>query len=141
MILQNRGRMKWIIMLTLSVFTTFSFASPCTTGRTPLFEHTLVKAWETTVCPGQPLSLHIHSTPLIMISDIDADLVVKFVNGKVITLKFLKGVPRYFPTTISTVSHRDFDYGKGPYHFLVFGLKGEKYVPNSEGQKTPGAAT
>ncbi|MES2997806.1 MAG: hypothetical protein V4700_00570 [Pseudomonadota bacterium] len=133
--------MKWLIVLTLSVFTTFSFASTCTTGRTLLFEHKLVKAWDTTICPGHPLPLHIHSTPLIMISDTDADLVVKFVNGKEIALKFLKGVPRYFPTSISTLSHRDFDpTHKTPYHFLVFGLKGEEYVPNSE-DKTPGITT
>jgi len=140
MALQNRWFMKWIIVLTLSVFTTFSFASPCETSRTPLFEHKLVKAWETTICPGHPLPLHIHATPLIMISDTDANLVVKFDNGKTITLKFLKGVPRYFPESISIVSHRDFDPGQAPYHFLVFGLKGEKYVPNSE-DKTPGITT
>lgn len=140
MVIQNRWFIKWLIVLTLSVFTTFSFASTCETGRRLLFEHKLVKVWDTTICPGHPLPLHIHSTPLIMISDTDANLVVKFVNGKEVTLKFLKGVPRYFPTSISTVSHRDLDYGLTPYHFLVIGLKGEKFVPNSE-EKTPGITT
>lgn len=140
MILQSRWFMKWLVVLMLSAFTTISFASTCETGRKLLFEHKLVKGWETTICPGQPLPLHMHGTPLIMISDRDVNLVVEFVNGKKITLKFLKGVPRYFSTSISTLSHRDFDYSLGPYHFLVFGLKGEKYVPNSE-EKTPGITT
>ena len=138
--MENRWVTKCLILLTLFAFATFSFASPCVTGRKPLFEHKLVKAWKDTLCPGQPLPLHIHSTPLIMIFDEDADLIVKFINGKTIDLKFLKGVPRYFPTGISTVEHRDFDNAKIPYHITCFGLKGEKYVPDSL-EKTPGVDT
>lgn len=92
-------------------------------GRVPQFENAQAKVWRTRVATGDPLPLHRHDHPRIVVALHDGELDLRDSGGAVERLPIQFGHAYWLPAMAPGAMHQDVNPGREPLDLMVIELK------------------
>ncbi|HWE99698.1 MAG TPA: hypothetical protein VG248_07870 [Caulobacteraceae bacterium] len=92
-------------------------------GRIPQFENAQVKVWRTRVATGDPLPLHRHDHPRVVVALSDGELDLRNAAGAVERLPMQNGHAYWLPAMAAGAMHQDVNPGREPLDLMVVELK------------------
>ena len=96
--------------------------SAAPTGRTPQFENADVKVWKSVIAPGNPLPLHRHDHPRIIIALKGGTMNILEETGASDIQTWETGKAYWLPANPKT-QHQDVNIGKAPIEVMVVELQ------------------
>jgi beta-alanine degradation protein BauB len=96
------------------------------TQRTPHFENQEVKVWKTTVLPHQPLAMHHHDHPRVIIALTGGTMNIVDPAGHVEPHVWETGKAYWLPAMPPNTLHSDANAGNQPMEVMVVELEKEK---------------
>jgi beta-alanine degradation protein BauB len=91
--------------------------------RTPQFENEEVSVWRTVVPPNQPLPMHTHKHPRVIVALTGGTMKVAYENGSSETHEWESGKAYWLPTAEGLKLHSDVNTGTKPIEVMVVELK------------------
>jgi beta-alanine degradation protein BauB len=102
----------------------FAIAQTMTqTGREPQFENTEVKVWKSLVLPNNPLPLHRHEHPRIIIALRGGTMKILEESGQSETHEWETGKAYWLPANTPGTRHQDVNVGDKPIEVMVVELQ------------------
>jgi beta-alanine degradation protein BauB len=95
-------------------------------GRDPQFENGAVKVWKTLVLPNNPLPLHRHEHPRVLIALRGGSMKILEDSGKSELHEWQAGKAYWLDASAPGTSHQDINVGDKPIEVMVVELKNEK---------------
>jgi beta-alanine degradation protein BauB len=99
---------------------------PNQTQRFPQFENDDVKVWKSLVMPNEPLALHRHEHPRVIIALAGGTMKIVQQNGTSDTHQWETGKAYWRPASPPNTLHADVNAGDKPVQVMVVELKHEK---------------
>jgi|SRR5271168_811458 len=96
------------------------------TQRFPQFENEDVKVWKTVVLPHQPLAMHHHDHPRVIIALIGGTMNIVDPSGNVESHIWETGKAYWLPAMPPNTLHSDVNAGDKPMEVMVVELEKEK---------------
>ena len=96
------------------------------TGREPQFENGAVKVWKSLVLPGNPLPLHRHEHPRVLIALRGGSMKILEDSGKSELHEWQTGKAYWLDASAPGTSHQDINVGDKPIEVMVVELEHEK---------------
>jgi quercetin dioxygenase-like cupin family protein len=91
--------------------------------RTAQFENEEVSVWRTVVPPNQPLAMHTHKHPRVIVALTDGTMKMAYENGSSQTHEWESGKAYWLPTAEGLKVHSDVNTGSKPIEVMVVELK------------------
>lgn len=110
--------------LSLSLFACAQVADEQATGRTPQLENEHVEVWKSVIVPNQPLSMHRHDHPRVIIALKGGTLRVVNEAGESHDLTWETGSAYWLEADPPGELHGDVNEGTEPIEVMVVQLKG-----------------
>jgi len=119
---------KLVLLLAASAcITGFTVAQTMSaTGREPQFENTDVKVWKSIVLPNDPLPLHRHEHPRVIIALAGGTMKILEESGKSEIHQWQTGKAYWLPANAPGTRHQDVNIGDKPIEVIVVELQNEK---------------
>ncbi|WP_353062883.1 hypothetical protein RBB77_16520 [Tunturibacter psychrotolerans] len=95
------------------------------TQRTPQFENEDVKVWKTVVLPNQPLAMHHHDHPRVIIALTGGTMNIVEQSGATETHVWETGKAYWLPAMPPNTLHSDINAGEKPMEVMVVELEKE----------------
>ncbi len=124
--------MKRVLPLALVVATaalcglTVLHSETATSNRTPQFDKEEVKVWKTVVLPNQPLQMHRHEHPRVIIPLVGGTMKIVEQTGTSETHDWEFGHAYWLPANAPGTMHADVNVGDKPIVVMVVELEKEK---------------
>jgi len=99
---------------------------PAQTERFPQFDNDAVKVWKTVIMPKQPLALHHHDHPRVIIALTGGTIQIVDSSGSVETQHWETGKAYWLPAMAPNTLHSDNNAGDKPMEVMVVELQKEK---------------
>jgi beta-alanine degradation protein BauB len=99
---------------------------PTRTGREPQFENSSVKVWKSLVLPNNPLPLHRHEHPRVIIALRGGSMKILEDTGKSQVHEWQTGKAYWLDANAPGTQHQDINVGDGPIEVMVVELQNEK---------------
>jgi quercetin dioxygenase-like cupin family protein len=116
-----------LLLAAAACITGFSVAQTMsTTGREPQFENTDVKVWKSVVLPNDPLPLHRHEHPRVIIALTGGTMKILEETGKSEIHQWQTGKAYWLPANSPGTRHQDVNIGDKPIEVIVVELQNEK---------------
>jgi hypothetical protein len=96
------------------------------TGREPQFENTDVKVWKSLVLPNDPLPLHRHEHPRVIIALAGGTMKILEESGQSEIHQWQTGKAYWLPANAPGTRHQDLNIGDKPIEVIVVELQNEK---------------
>jgi hypothetical protein len=96
------------------------------TQRTPQFENDAVKVWKTVVLPNQPLAMHHHDHPRVIIALTGGTMNIVDPSGTTEPHHWETGKAYWLPAMPPNALHSDVNAGDKPMEVMVVELEKEK---------------
>ena len=93
--------------------------------RTPQFENDSVKVWKTVVLPNQPLAMHHHDHPRVLIALTGGTMNIVDSKGHVEPQVWETGKAYWLPANAPGTLHSDINAGEKPMEVMVVELEKE----------------
>ena len=93
------------------------------TGREPLFDNAEVKVWKSTVLPNNPLPLHRHEHPRVIVALKGGTMQVLEETGPSETHVWESGKAYWLPANPPGTRHQDVNKGDEPIEVVVVELQ------------------
>ena len=93
------------------------------TGREPQFENSEVKVWKSTVLPNDPLPLHRHEHPRVIIALSGGTMKILEESGHSETNDWKTGHAYWLPANPPGTRHQDVNVGDKPIEVMVVELQ------------------
>ena len=93
--------------------------------RTPQFENDTVKVWKTIVLPNQPLAMHHHDHPRVLIALTGGTMNIVDAKGHVEPHVWETGKAYWLPANAPGTLHSDVNAGNKPMEVMVVELEKE----------------
>ena len=93
------------------------------TGREPLFENAEVKVWKSLVVPNNPLPLHRHEHPRVIVALKGGTMKILEETGESATQKWETGKAYWLPANAPGTRHQDVNVGDQPIEVVVVELQ------------------
>ena len=100
--------------------------TPQQTQRLPQFENDDVKVWKTVVLPHQPLAMHHHDHPRVIIALIGGTMNIVDPAGHIEPHVWESGKAYWLPAMPPNTLHSDVNAGDKPMEVMVVELEKEK---------------
>lgn len=116
-------------ILTLSAITTVAFvagfaaAQSSQTGREPQFENAEVKVWKSLILPNNPLPLHRHEHPRVIIPLHGGTMKILEESGQSELHDWQPGHAYWLPANAPGTRHQDVNVGDKPIEVMVVELE------------------
>jgi beta-alanine degradation protein BauB len=116
-------------ILTLSAITTVAFvagfaaAQSSQTGREPQFENAEVKVWKSLILPNNPLPLHRHEHPRVIIPLHGGTMKILEESGQSELHDWQTGHAYWLPANAPGTRHQDVNVGDKPIEVMVVELE------------------
>jgi len=102
----------------------FALAQTMTqTGREPLFENAEVKVWKSVVLPNNPLPLHRHEHPRVLVALKGGTMKILEETGASETHQWETGKAYWLPANAPGTRHQDVNVGEAPIEVVVVELQ------------------
>jgi beta-alanine degradation protein BauB len=95
-------------------------------GREPQFENGAVRVWKSLVLPNNPLPLHRHEHPRVIIALRGGAMKILEASGKSELHEWQTGNAYWLDVSAPGTSHQDINVGDKPIEVMVVELKNEK---------------
>lgn len=99
---------------------------PPQTARTPQFENDAVKVWRSVIAPGQPLAMHRHDHPRVILALRGGTLKIVDEGGAGELNAWEAGHAYWLPANPPGRQHADVNAGDHPIEVMVVELKHER---------------
>jgi quercetin dioxygenase-like cupin family protein len=96
------------------------------TGREPQFENSEVKVWKSLVMPNNPLPLHRHEHPRVIIALTGGTMKILEESGKSEIHEWQTGKAYWLDANPPGTRHQDINVGDKPIEVMVVELKNEQ---------------
>jgi quercetin dioxygenase-like cupin family protein len=96
------------------------------TGREPQFENADVKVWKSLVLPNNPLPLHRHEHPRVLIALAGGTMKIQEEDGSSEVHEWQTGKAYWLPANAPGTRHQDVNVGDRPIEVMVVELQNEK---------------
>jgi beta-alanine degradation protein BauB len=96
------------------------------TGREPQFENSSVKVWKSLVLPNNPLPLHRHEHPRVIIALRGGSMKILEDSGKSEVHEWQTGKAYWLDANAPGARHQDINVGDAPIEVMVVELQNEK---------------
>ncbi len=96
------------------------------TGRELQFENSAVKVWKFTVLPNNPLPLHRHEHPRVIIALRGGSMKILDDTGKSEVHEWQTGKAYWLDANAAGTRHQDINVGDAPIEVMVVELENEK---------------
>ena len=96
------------------------------TQRFPQFENDDVKVWRSVVLPNQPLTMHRHDHPRVIIALSGGTMKIVTENGPTETHAWETGKAYWLPANPPNTRHADVNAGEKPIEVMVVELEKEQ---------------
>ena len=96
------------------------------TGREPQFENGAVKVWKSLVLPNNPLPLHRHEHPRVIIPLRGGTMKILEESGKSEVHEWRTGKAYWLDANPAGTRHQDINVGDAPIEVMVVELQTEK---------------
>jgi len=93
------------------------------TGREPQFENADVKVWKSLVFPNNPLPLHRHDHPRVIVALQGGTMKILEDTGASETQKWVTGKAYWLPSNPPGTHHQDVNVGEKPIEVMVVELE------------------
>ena len=115
----------WLLPAALGAFAGgFALAeSLAQTGREPEFENSEVKVWRTRVLPNNPLPLHRHEHPRVLVALNGGTMKILEESGASETHEWSSGHAYWLPANPPGTRHQDVNVGTEPIDVIVVELQ------------------
>ncbi len=94
--------------------------------RFPQFENDIAKVWKTRIEPNQPLAMHHHDHPRVIIALTGGTVNIVTPDGKVEPHVWETGKAYWLPANLPGTVHSDVNAGTKPIEVMVVELQKEK---------------
>ena len=94
--------------------------------RTPQFDNDAVKVWKTVVFPNQPLAMHHHDHPRVIIALKGGTMKIVEKTGESEEHPWETGHAYWLPANPPNTQHADVNAGKDPIEVMVVELEKER---------------
>jgi len=95
------------------------------TGREPQFENAEVRVWKSFVLPHNPLPLHRHEHPRVIIPLVGGTMQILEESGSAETHDWKAGKAYWLPANAPGTRHQDVNVGDKPIEVMVVELEKE----------------
>lgn len=118
-------RPVWMLALTAFAFAAGVAVSQTTqqTGREPQFDNSEVKVWKSLVMPNNPLPLHRHDHPRVIIALHGGTMKILEESGQSETEEWQSGKAYWLPANPPGTRHQDVNIGDKPIEVIVVELQ------------------
>jgi quercetin dioxygenase-like cupin family protein len=115
----------WVLVLATVAFAAgFALAqSKAHTAREPQFENTEVKVWKSLVLPNDPLPLHRHEHPRVIIALRGGTMKILEESGQSEVHVWQSGKAYWLPANAPGTRHQDINVGDRPIEVMVVELQ------------------
>jgi hypothetical protein len=96
------------------------------TAREPQFENTEVKVWKSVVLPNDPLPLHRHEHPRVIIALAGGTMKILQDSGQSEIHQWQTGKAYWLPSNPPGTLHQDINIGEKPIEVIVVELQNAK---------------
>ena len=96
------------------------------TAREPQFENTEVKVWKSLVLPNDPLPLHRHEHPRVIIARAGGTMKILENTGQSEIHQWQTGKAYWLPSNPPGTLHQDINVGEKPIEVIVVELQNAK---------------
>jgi quercetin dioxygenase-like cupin family protein len=96
------------------------------TGREPQFDNSAVKVWKSLVLPNNPLPLHRHEHPRVIVALSGGTMKILEETGHSETHEWRTGKAYWLPANAPGTQHQDINVGDKPIEVMVVELENEK---------------
>jgi hypothetical protein len=119
---------KFVMLLATVVFVAgFAVAQTMSkTGREPQFENSEVKVWKSLVLPNDPLPLHRHEHPRVIIALAGGTMKILENTGQSEIHQWQTGKAYWLPSNPPGTLHQDINIGEKPIEVIVVELQNAK---------------
>ena len=119
------NRIGFVLLLTAAAFTAgFAFAQSLPqTGRTPQFENGAVKVWKSVILPNNPLPLHRHDHPRVIVALSGGTMKILEETGQSELHSWQTGRAYWLPANLPGTRHQDVNVGNKPIEVMVVELQ------------------
>ena len=101
----------------------FTAAQSAQTGREPQFENADVKVWKSLVLPNNPLPLHRHEHPRVIIALTGGTMKILEESGRSELHDWQTGHAYWLPANAPGTMHQDINIGDQPIEVMVVELE------------------
>lgn len=101
----------------------FAAAQSAQTGREPQFENADVKVWKSLVLPNNPLPLHRHEHPRVIIALTGGTMKILEESGRSELHDWQTGHAYWLPANAPGTRHQDVNVGDKPIEVMVVELQ------------------
>jgi beta-alanine degradation protein BauB len=121
-------RTKFVMLLTTAAFAAgFALAQTASkTAREPQFENAEVKVWKSVVLPNDPLPLHRHEHPRVIIALAGGTMKILEDSGRSEIHPWQSGKAYWLPSNPPGTLHQDINIGEKPIEVIVVELQNAK---------------
>jgi hypothetical protein len=119
---------RFVVLLGTAVFVAgFAVAQTMSkTAREPQFENTEVKVWKSVVLPNDPLPLHRHEHPRVIIALAGGTMKIQEDSGQSEIHQWQTGKAYWLPSNPPGTLHQDINIGEKPIEVIVVELQNAK---------------
>jgi quercetin dioxygenase-like cupin family protein len=96
---------------------------PVGAQRTAQFENDEVSVWKTVIPPNQPLPMHTHRHPRVIVALVGGTMKVQYEHGESEAHNWETGKAYWLPTSEGLKLHSDVNTGSAPVEVMVVELK------------------
>lgn len=96
------------------------------TGREPQFTNSSVKVWKSLVLPNNPLPMHRHEHPRVIIALQGGEMKILEDSGKSEIHEWQTGKAYWLDANLPGTQHQDVNVGAKPIEVMVVELQNEK---------------
>lgn len=93
------------------------------TGREPQFENTEVKVWKSVIMPNDPLPLHRHEHPRVLVALQGGTMKILEESGQSELHPWETGKAYWLPANAPGTRHQDVNVGNAPIELMVIELQ------------------
>ncbi|HEY6484068.1 MAG TPA: hypothetical protein VIY54_11150 [Steroidobacteraceae bacterium] len=93
------------------------------TGREPQFANPQVKVWKSTILPNDPLPLHRHEHPRVIVALAGGTMKILEESGQSDTHQWQTGHAYWLPANAPGTHHQDVNVGSQPIEVMVIELE------------------
>ncbi len=93
------------------------------TGREPQFENTEVKVWKSVIMPNDPLPLHRHEHPRVLVALQGGTMKILEESGQSELHPWETGKAYWLPANAPGTRHQDVNVGNAPIEVMVIELQ------------------
>jgi beta-alanine degradation protein BauB len=100
--------------------------APAQSQRIPQFDNSSVKVWKTVILPHQPLAMHHHDHPRVIVALTGGDVNIIDPSGAIEAHHWESGHAYWLPAMAPNTLHSDANAGENPIEVMVVELEKEQ---------------